>query len=526
MSIFDFLPDARQRTAFLNRQNQNIADFLNYYLPRNPRDTGSMVDPVVGLIESLSPATDVVESGKSGGELINAIMKGSKLGALRAGSNMLANIGSMAMPGNIVKANEGVLSMMPTKTTGAVDNQPTAKPRYTGVAPDRSDITYLRYKPAKLSERLDASLTALRDPNNPVRKEMIETIMEGSKIGGLDWYNTEELRDWFINALGKDSGDREWRNYLYLMGTTSPGSNVDVNIANASAVRRRMALNENVPGTDKTYMDALLEVKNLNDALKLGKTREKGYGHKTQGLQELASSRYAQGLFGGQPEPGVALTKSSMVQNPKPKGFTNSLLGNRKNIAGDLHFTRFMAMASNHPDWLETTADISSEFKNRIIEAYPKSKKFFTERKVNGKIQPVFAPQKAVKSGIVPLESIKDYPSIWASMPRDNEYGAFEDFMGELGQELNMTPAQVQASLWMGGAKRTGVADESQGTFMELFKRRAQKRADKTGKTVDQVIQEFIKNKGLLALPVTGGLGIGYMKGGLADKEEQEGLMY
>ena len=111
-------------------------------------------------------------------------------------------------------------------------------------------------------------------------------------------------------------------------------------------------------------------------------------------------------------------------------------------------------------------------------------------------------------------------------MPRDNEYGAFEDFMGELGQELNMTPAQVQASLWMGGAKRTGVADESQGTFMELFKRRAQKRADKTGKTVDQVIQEFIKNKGLLALPVTGGLGIGYMKGGLADKEEQEGLMY
>ena len=214
------------------------------------------------------------------------------------------------------------------------------------------------------------------------------------------------------------------------------------------------------------------------------------------------------------------------MENPKPKGFANSLLGNRKNIAGDLHFTRFMAMASNHPDWLETTADISSEFKNRIIEAYPKSKKFFTERKVNGKIQPVFAPKKAVNSGIVPLESIKNYPSVWASMPRDNEYGAFEDFMGELGQELNMTPAQVQASLWMGGAKRTGVDDASQGTFMELFKKRAQKRADKTGKSVDQVIQEFIKNKGLLALPVTGGLGIGYMKGGLADKEEQEGLMY
>ena len=73
MSIFDFLPDARQRNAFLNRQNQKVAELLNYYLPRNPRDTGSMVDPVVGLIETVSPATDVVESGKSGGDLINAI---------------------------------------------------------------------------------------------------------------------------------------------------------------------------------------------------------------------------------------------------------------------------------------------------------------------------------------------------------------------------------------------------------------------------------------------------------------------
>ena len=177
MSIFDFLPNARQRTAFLNRQNQNIADFLNYYLPRNPRDTGSMVDPVVGLIESLSPATDVVESGKSGGELINAIMKGSKLGALRAGSNMLANIGSMAMPGNIVKANEGVLSMMPTKTRGIGDNQPPTDPRYTGVAPDliTADKQEMIVKEGKMTSSPSLKLNNLNATSNATLPLLRET---------------------------------------------------------------------------------------------------------------------------------------------------------------------------------------------------------------------------------------------------------------------------------------------------------------------------------------------------------------
>ena len=41
-------------------------------------------------------------------------------------------------------------------------------------------------------------------------------------------------------------------------------------------------------------MDALLEVKNVNDARKLGETRLKGYGHKQQGTQEFATARYAQ----------------------------------------------------------------------------------------------------------------------------------------------------------------------------------------------------------------------------------------
>ena len=73
--------------------------------------------------------------------------------------------------------------------------------------------------------------------------------------------------------------------------------------------------------------------------------------------------------------------------------------------------------------------------------------------------------------------------------------------MYDLGDELGMTGPQVQANLWMGAADRTGVDPSSQGTFMELLRVRADKQAKKTGKSRSEVIKEFIRNKGLLAVP-------------------------
>jgi hypothetical protein len=61
-----------------------------------------------------------------------------------------------------------------------------------------------------------------------------------------------------------------------------------------------------------------------------------------------------------------------------------------------------------------------------------------------------------------------------------------------------MTAPQVQANLWMGAAKRTGLADESQGSFMELFRKRADDRAAKEGMTREQVIKRFIRDRGLV----------------------------
>jgi hypothetical protein len=410
-------------------------------------------------------------------------------------------------------------------------------PQYLGAAPDRSNVSYLRYMPAKNTPRVDAALAALRDPENPYRKRMIDTISRGQKIGGDDWYNTEALRDMFVAELGEEAGDAEWRDFMHLMGTTSPGSKVYANIGNASAVRRRMAGDQMMPDSNMTfrendptgfgsgdsgqaYIDRLMNIEKAQDVGDLTATREKGYGHLTGRNQELNNARYVQGLYSGAPEPGVSGTNSSMTQNPKPKGFINSLLGNQRNIAADLHFTRLIGMASQDPRWLGNAGDVSAEFKQQVLSKYPEAAEYFGSRTDRtGKTHITFRPKQAVQDGVVDMKDIEDYPSVWSEKPNDAEYGPLEAYIGELSKELNMTPAQLQANLWMGAAPETGVDQTSADTFMRIFMERVKDRAAKDNTTPEATLKNFIRNKGLLAVP-TGAIGVGAMGAGGEDDIE------
>ncbi len=361
-------------------------------------------------------------------------------------------------------------------------------PRYRGAAPNRTDFTFMRYKPAKLPPRMQNSLNALREPDNPMRQEMLESIEAGLEVGE-DWYNTEELRDWFIAGHGEEEGHRQWSEFLDLTGATSPNSKVPPNIGNSSAVRERMY-------NDADYMQSLQNMENIQEGRDLAKGRKPGYGHKTAGLQEYITSKQVQGQWSGAPEPGVSPAKGNWTDNPKPKGFSQSLKGSEKNMAADLHFTRYIAMASKDPDWLGVAGtEVSEDFAQRMLQEFPKSKEYF---KTNANGKPGFNPKKAVKDGVVPIKVLEDYPSVWAQKPADNEYGAFEDFMFEVGNELGLTGPQAQAALWMGAARKTGVDPTSQTTFMQAVRDRADIQAKKRGTTREQVLFDFVMNKGLL----------------------------
>ena len=176
-------------------------------------------------------------------------------------------------------------------------------------------------------------------------------------------------------------------------------------------------------------------------------------------------------------------------------------------------------MASQDPKWLTTQAEIGKDTAEQLKKIGGKKiSKYFGSRKVNGKVMTTFNPKKAVGDGKLSVEDISklDSPQMWAEKPNDSEYAAMEALMYDIGKETGMTGPQVQAALWMGAADRTGVDPTSQGTFMDLFRRRADERAKKEGMSREQVIRRFIKDKGLLSTP-----GVPVM--GLLNKDDRPG---
>tara|TARA_R110001599_G_scaffold230093_1_gene429354 strand:- start:1414 stop:4698 length:3285 start_codon:yes stop_codon:yes gene_type:complete len=378
-------------------------------------------------------------------------------------------------------------------------------PRYLGAAPDRNQFSLLRYRPKSETPRVQASIKAISDPENPMRQQLEADIDRGLDVGGADWYNTEELRDWFVKELGEEQGNLEWAQFIDLVGSTSPGSKVPSNIKNASAMRQRLY-------NDPEYRDLLEGVSNIDEARDIARGRVPGYGHKTQGLQEQILSKQQAGRWSGDPEPGVAPSKGSSTENPKPKGFSWSLKGSSQNIAADLHFTRYVAMASRDPRWLTTQAEIGAADAERLLALSPKKLgKYFGSRKVDGKTLRTFNAKKAVKEGVLDVDQVADLglPAMWSEKPNTSEYRALEKLMYDIGEQRGLTAPQVQAALWMGAADRTGVDVSSQKTFMEAFRSVADRRAKAESMTREEVIRRFIRDKGLLALPAIGVLGAG-----------------
>lgn len=394
-------------------------------------------------------------------------------------------------------------NMPPPGPPSMYDLPPGSDPRYLGAAPDRTDYSLVRFNPPRgTSPRTQDSLAALRENRNGIKDQMLADIRNGESLDGSSWYNTEELRDWFVKELGPERGNAEWRDYMDLIGATSTGSKVPANIGNASYYRNK--------GPDWARENA--------EALKSGELvppKGSGYGHKMQGNH---ASNVAN-LYDGGWDPGVA----DPTKNPKPRGFTQSLLGSGKNIAADLHFTRYMAMASGSPEWLDTSAEISGALATRLREKYgDQIEPFLKSRVKDGKEMIQLQPKNAVMKGGIDMADLADEPTVFVGKPNDNEYKAFEDFMHEVGKELGMTGPQVQANLWMGASQRTGLADESQGTFMDLFRKRAEERASTEkikpvtgddGREIsprEQIIRRFIRERGLLAVPgaAVGGAGL------------------
>jgi hypothetical protein len=74
--------------------------------------------------------------------------------------------------------------------------------------------------------------------------------------------------------------------------------------------------------------------------------------------------------------------------------------------------------------------------------------------------------------------------------PSKTQYGFLEEFQGDIAQKLGITPAQMQASVWMGGG--TGVKDPR--PFIAVFDDVLASTAKKNNTTKEQALRDFIVN--------------------------------
>tara|TARA_R110001606_G_scaffold117263_1_gene246668 strand:- start:703 stop:2454 length:1752 start_codon:yes stop_codon:yes gene_type:complete len=427
---------------------------------------------------------------------------------------------SAVIKGNIPRIgdNGGPALFEPTKPLySTVDEAAGSRPEYTGSAPDRSGGSYPRYNPKNTPVRMQRLIDAANTPDSPMLKVFDEKIKKGMELKGDDWYNTEELRDWFVEALGENQGNIEWTDFIEKIGAGSTGSKVPENIRVASFYR---ALGNDAPrvaqyvldngGTPRAASKALgIEVPNMPPEKGKGAYQ---YGHLKQKGHAGNIVNQEAGKWNVTPPPeltGAALTKW-LQANPKVKGFKNSLLGNKDNIAADMHFMRLLAMSDGGTDFLTSQAALSVDNMAKVREVYGKKlNKYIVERKVNGKTVSSLNLKKAAKEGVIKdTKAFENMPSAWADVPDATEYQAYEQLAQRAAEKYDLTPAQFQAALWMGAGDLTNLADASQGTFMDLFRRSLDKRAGERNLSRKDMLDDFIKNKAPLAIAPIAGAGL------------------
>ena len=415
---------------------------------------------------------------------------------------------------------------------GSVNEPAGSYAMYRGAAPDRSGGSFERYTPARgVPAGMQRLLRATEDPNSPIVRQFDGYIEKGIELGGPDWYNTEELRDWFVSRLGEERGTAEYTDYINLIGATSTGAKVPQNIRMASIYRaldadQRVAVATLVNEKGVTPAAAVkqlgIDIPNMPDNY--------GYGHiKQRNMASNVLNQEKGNWAKTPPEEYKGAQRSEFLKaNPKVKGFANSLVGDVENIAADIHFMRMLAMSDGGVDMLNAQAKLSSENLDKIRKAYGKKStdNYISTRKVNGKEVRELNLANMVNDGIITdTKLFQDIPQAWRDTPKANEYQALEQMAQNVAARYDMTPAQFQASLWMGAGEMTNLADESQGTAMELFRRTLDNRADERGISREDMLKDFIDNKGLLAVPTTaagGALTYGLLQD--PQQEQQPGI--
>ena len=270
--------------------------------------------------------------------------------------------------------------------------------------------------------------------NNPdVVGGLTQAVMRGEGLGGRRWYNTEPLRERFRSVFGDRTPER-YQRFFDAQAATSPQLRVPDNIRTGS------------------YFDYLRE-----QGLPLPEKPARGYGSKGQDLHLENMGRLIN-------EGGW-----DVLRNPKPPSFSVNLQGNQLPIAVDTHNTRPLGLLSRDPRWL--MASLKEEAGAAPVR-----------------------PLSMLQSGELSLEDALKRPTYWTSKPRDNEYGYYEAWQQNQAREFGMSPAQYQASMWLGAGDMTGLGSAPE-PWLQTLEARVLYTADRLGVDPEVVLDKVVKGE-------------------------------
>ena len=277
-------------------------------------------------------------------------------------------------------------------------------------------------------------VSALDDPN--VAKGLNAAVEKGSKMGGLEWYNTEPLRENMIGAVGRTDAPDRYATLMDMVSATSPRARVPDNIRTAS------------------YYNYL-----VRNGMPLPAKPAAGYGSVAQNLHlQNVSNLVDNGGY-------------DVLQNPKPASFSSNLQGNQRNVTVDTHNFRLPGILARDPRFLATSIKTAA-----------------------GKDAEVLRPQAMLKSGEISIDDAVNRPVYWDSKPKANEYGYYEKFQQDQARKLGMTPAQYQASMWVGAGDETGLGSARE-PFLKTFEARVKYTADRLGVDPKTVLRDVLSGK-------------------------------
>jgi hypothetical protein len=308
-------------------------------------------------------------------------------------------------------------------------------------------------------------IDATTDPD--IRAKMRTVAEAGLKVGGAYWYNAEPLRMAFVTELGPEQGNATFAQYMRTVGAVSAGSDVGQNIRTGSYYNVRERQGNPVQGeqTPKGQW-APTDI-------------ESPYGHKMQNTQ-----------YGGYRDIQAGNPLDPEMR-PKRASFDANLGGNQQPVTVDKHNLRLIGMLSRNPEFLNTQIEADVNYPSLGIAKGDK---------INFK--------DAYKNGRFTMDQLLQVPQAWKDVPEANHYAALEGFQQDLAREMNISPAQLQAALWVGGGRVTGLRSLPT-SFMGAFEQRLQKTAAERGGTPMKALLDFVRGKKPLLTPLAATAGAG-----------------